>query len=79
MQDPREAFAEQHSRRYIQEPGLPEAAADDLRFFARLAEQGKAVTIKGLQEWIEEKHGIKAGRDRMKTLCKLAGVEPWFK
>ncbi len=78
MQDPREAFAEGHSSLSHKTQKLTDQAADDLRYFAKLAEQGKPVTFAGLQEWMRDKHGIQAGRTRLKSLIRTAGGEPWF-
>lgn len=75
--DPREAFAQANGRR--SHYSVPAAVLADLKFFANLAKEGKAVTFNGLRQWMLEKHTLVLGRTRLISVCKANGVELWLK
>lgn len=75
--DPRLAFAEQNLCKH--KKALPEKAIDDLRFFGKLAAQGRPIGIPALQKWMLDNHGVKLGRTRLHSIAEAAGVEPWWK
>ena len=57
---------------------LPKAAVDDMRYFAKRAKEGAVVSINGLSQWMEEKHGVKAGRSKLFNTMVKIGEKPWW-
>lgn len=70
-----EAFLAKNVRDKI---SLPNAALDDMRYFAKRAKEGSVISIAGLAQWLQEKHGVRAGRTKLfNTMMKL-GEKPWW-
>lgn len=74
--DPRESYLAANPRRGS--ATLPKAAVDDLKFFAKRAEEGRVMAFTALTKWMLEKHGIAVGRIRLHTLAKAEGITPWW-
>lgn len=57
---------------------LSKEALDDMRYFAKRAKEGAVVSVTGLSQWMEERHGVKVGRAKLyNTMVKL-GEKPWW-
>lgn len=75
--DPREAYVALNASRHLNE--LPAKAADDLKYFAKRATDGRPITFEALAEWMREHYGIHIGRRRLSTLARVKGIAPWWK
>lgn len=57
---------------------LPKAALDDMLYFAKRAKEGSVVSVSGLSQWMEEKHGVKVGRSKLFNAMVKIGEKPWW-
>lgn len=70
-----EAFVAQKAR---SSTAMPKQALEDMRYFAKRAKEGAVVSITGLTQWMEEKHGIRAGRTKLYNEMVKLGERPWW-
>lgn len=71
-----DALIAQSSMRSAQKISL-EAEAD-LKYLAARAAEGHAIGFGRLRAFMQERHGIAAGRRRLRTLITSLGCKPWF-
>lgn len=57
---------------------LPKGALDDMRYFAKRAKEGTVISLAGIVQWMEEKHGVKAGRSKLYNAMVQIGEKPWW-
>lgn len=57
---------------------LTKEALDDMRYFAKRAKEGAVISLCGMSQWMEEKHGIKAGRAKLYNAMVKLGEKPWW-
>lgn len=76
MSDVRDTFIAGFAKRQPDE--FSAAALDDLKFFAKRADEGRPLSFVGLQKWFLDKHSIKAGRRRLHNVATRHGLEPWW-
>lgn len=69
-----EAFVQQKTQKhYNDNPNLVE----DLRYFAKRAKEGAAISGRGVQEWIAKKYGMNVGRTRLANICRRNDITMW--
>ena len=75
--DPREAYVSLNASRHLNT--LPAKAAEDLKYFAKRAAEGRPITFEALATWMQEHYGIEIGRRRLITLARAKGIATWWK
>jgi hypothetical protein len=74
--DAREAFLQRNVSPWQMQ--LSPAALDDVRYFAKRAAEGRPLTIRAFERWLNEKHQLKIGRERLAKLCLDHDIKPWW-
>lgn len=74
--DKRDAFIEARPKRVVVQ--APPQLLEDLRHFRKRHDEGRSISVKGLTAYILAEYELKVPRYRASTMCREAGVEPWF-
>jgi hypothetical protein len=74
--DPRDVAISENLSKHKQ--GIPAGVIADLKHFAMRYAQGRAISYRGMSEYINRANDVKLGRRKLHSLAIENGIVPWW-